>query len=146
MSANTLRFELVDHVLVIVHADVAPADDDWRRLTVVRNANRSKTRGNLVIAPPRASINAAQRADVAAVMKETGISVAVVTESALIRGIALAIGFMGVQLRAFAPSEITSALNFLLVPSSRHAAVLGAVESLKAQLAVIDKTPSKRFR
>jgi len=60
--------------------------------------------------------------------------------------IALAIGFMGVQLRAFAPSEITSALNFLLVPSSRHAAVLGAVESLKAQLAVIDKTPSKRFR
>jgi hypothetical protein len=95
VAANTLRFDIVDHVLVIVHADVPPADDDWSRLVLVRNANRQKIRGNLVIAPPRASINAAQRADVAAFTRETGILIAVVTESALVRGVALAIGLLG---------------------------------------------------
>ncbi|HYP87000.1 MAG TPA: hypothetical protein VEQ59_02590 [Polyangiaceae bacterium] len=137
---NTLRFDIVDHVLVIVHADVPPADDDWRRLILVRNANRQKIRGNLVVAPPRASINAAQRADVAAFTRETGIVIAVVTESALVRGVALAIGLLGVPVRGFAPLQLKSALDFLSVPSSRHAELLRTVEALRAQLAVIEKT------
>ena len=140
MSANTLRFELVDHVFVVVHADVPPDEDDWRRLILVRNANRTKMRGNLVIAPPRATINAAQRADVATFMKETGISIAVLTDSALIRGVALAVAFLGVQVRAFQSNELTSALNFLIVPPSRHAELISRVERLKAQLALLNQT------
>ena len=65
----------------------------------------AKIRGNLVIAPTRAGINAAQRADVARFMKETRISIAVVTDSALIRGVSSAVGFLGAQVRAFPPTE-----------------------------------------
>ena len=140
MSANTLRFDLVDNVFVIVHADVPPDDDDWRRFILVRNANRTKIRGQLVIAPPRASINATQRADVATFMKETGTSIAVLTDSALIRGVALAVGFLGVHVRAFPSNELTSALNYLVVPPSRHAALISRVELFKGQLALLDKT------
>jgi hypothetical protein len=65
VTADSLRFDFMDHVMLIVHADAPPSDADWARMAVVRNANRDRLRGNLVIAPPRASINASQRADVA---------------------------------------------------------------------------------
>ncbi len=143
MSADTLRFDIVDHVFVIVHADVPPDERDWARLMLVRNANRTKIRGNLVVAPPRATINAAQRADVATFMKETGISIAVVTDSALIRGVARAVGFLGVQVRAFPPAELTSALNYLMVPASRHAELIRRVEISKAQLATVVRAPHR---
>ncbi|HEX2877818.1 MAG TPA: hypothetical protein VHP33_41495 [Polyangiaceae bacterium] len=133
-DSNSLRFDIIDHVMVIVHADVPPSDSDWARLVVVRNASRLKLRSCLVIAPPRASINAAQRADVAKFMKETGSSVAVMTDSALIRGVAMAVGFLGVKVRAFALGDLTPALNFLAVPATRHATFLHRVQALKAQL------------
>ena len=134
MHNDSLRFDIVDHVLLIVHADVPPTDADWSRLILVRNANRERLRSHLVIAPPRASINASQRADVTRFMKETGINIAVVTDSALVRGVARAIGFLGVPLRAFAPGDLTRALDFVLVPTSRHADFARRIELMKAQL------------
>lgn len=133
--AASFRFDLVDHVLVIVHADTPPLDEDWARMVVFRDANREKIRGNLVIAPPRASISASQRADVASFMRGSAVSIAVVTESALIRGIARAVGFLGVQVRAFSPSELESAFNYLLVASSKHQEMIRRIDALKAQLA-----------
>lgn len=135
MDNDSLRFDIVDHVLLIVHADVPPSDADWSRLILVRNASRERLRSHLVIAPPRASLNANQRADVARFMKETGISIAVVTDSALVRGVARAIGFLGVHLRAFTPGELTSALDFAIVPSSRHAEFTRRIGLMKSQLA-----------
>lgn len=134
-SGDSLRFDLIDHVMLIVHADMPPDEADWQRMVTVRNASRAKIRGNLVIAPPRASINAAQRADVAAFMKATGAPIAVITDSALIRGVARAVGFLGVQVRAYPRAELLSALNFLMVPPSRHADLLRRIEVLQAQLA-----------
>lgn len=134
-DSDSLRFDIVDQVMVVVHADVAPSDGDWARLLVVRNANRTKLRSTLVIAPPRASINAAQRADVVKFMKETGTGVAVLTDSALVRGLAMAVGFLGVKVRAFAPNALTAALDFLMVPESRHAIFVHRVDALRAQLA-----------
>ena len=134
-DSDSLRFDIVDQVLLVVHADVAPSDGDWARLLVVRNANRAKLRNTLVVAPPRASINAAQRADVAKFMKETGTGVAVLTDSALVRGVAMAVGFLGVKVRAFAPNALTAALDFLMIPESRHAIFIHRVEALRAQLA-----------
>ena len=134
IRADSLRFDIIDHVMLIVHADIPPDDADWARMSTVRNANREKIRSKLVVAPPRASINASQRADVAQFMRETGTSIAVVTDSALIRGVARAVGFLGVQVRAFAPSELASALNFLVVAPSKHAEMSRRIDAMKAQL------------
>jgi len=133
MQAETIRFDIVDQIMLVVHADVLPADADWARMSTVRNAHGNKLRGLLVIAPPRASINAAQRAEVAEFMKATGVSIAVVTDSALIRGVANAIGFLGIRVQAFASAEIDAALRYLLVPATQQAALLRRVELLKAQ-------------
>ena len=134
MTAASLSFDMTDHVMLVVHADMPPDDRDWARMVLVRNASRDNLRGILVVAPPRASINAAQRANVAQFMKETRMNLAVLTDSALIRGVALAVGLVGVKVRAFAPSELVGALESLGVPASRHADLTRRIESLKAQL------------
>jgi len=131
----SFRFDLIDHVMLIVHADMPPHDEDWARMVVFRNANRDRIRGSLVLAPPRASINAAQRADVAAFMRETKVSIGVVTDSALIRGVALAVGLLGVQVRAFLPNELESAFNYLLITPSKRAEMRRRIDALNAQLA-----------
>lgn len=133
-NADTLRFDIVGHVMLIVHADVAPDAGDWTRMMMVRDAHRDKVRGVLVVAPPRASPSASQRSDVARSMKETGASTAVVTDSALVRGVARAIGFLGVPVRAFSPAEVASALTFLSIPSTRHDDFIRRIEALKQQL------------
>jgi hypothetical protein len=120
--------------MLVVHADVPPDDGDWSRMTVVRNANRGRIRSTLVISPPRASLSAAQRADVAQFMNATGTSIAVVTDSALIRGVARAVGFLGVKVRAFSTGEVIPALQFCLVPQARHADMLRRIEAMRAQL------------
>ncbi|HYQ26559.1 MAG TPA: hypothetical protein VER04_05045 [Polyangiaceae bacterium] len=125
----------MDHVMLVVHADVPPDEDEWARMTVVRDANRAKIRGVVVVAPARASLNAAQRADVAQFVRASGASVAVVTDSALMRGVARAVGFLGVQVRAFSPTEQSEALRFSLVPQARHADMLRRLDAMRAQLA-----------
>jgi hypothetical protein len=136
-QADSLRFDLFEHILLIVHADMPPDADDWARMTVVRNANSRRLRGTLVVAPPRASINAAQRSDVATFMKTTGSSIAVLTDSALIRGVARAVGFLGVNVRAFDPADIGAALTYLLLPEAKHPDVIRRVAALKAQLSSV---------
>jgi hypothetical protein len=42
--------------------------------------------------------------------------------------------------RGFAPLQLKSALDFLSVPSSRHAELIRTVEALRGQLAVVEKT------
>lgn len=130
---DTLRFDIVDHVMLIVHADVAPATDDWARMILVRSSATSGVRACLVVAPPRATLNAAQRGDVVRFTKDG--SIAVLTESALIRGVAAAVGLLGVQVRAFAPSEEERALNYLGLRQGRYPDALRRLALLKSQLA-----------
>ncbi|MET0791525.1 MAG: STAS/SEC14 domain-containing protein [Polyangiaceae bacterium] len=69
-------------------------------------------------------------------MKAKNASTAVITDSALVRGVARAVGFLGVPVRAFAPVERASALNYLVVPASRHAQLIQRIEILKNQLSI----------
>jgi hypothetical protein len=73
---------------------------------------------------------------VAQFMKAKGTNIAVVTDSALIRGVARAVSFLGVQVGAFAPAELTNALLFLLIPQPRHADVIRRIDAMQAQLSV----------
>lgn len=132
---DSLRFDMVDHVLLVVHADVPPADADWQRLITVRDANKHRLRGGLVVAPPRANLSATQRADVSRFMRETGASTAVVTDSALIRGVAAAVALLGVKVRAFAPRELAAALDYLAVAVGKRDELIRRIECWQTQLA-----------
>lgn len=121
--------------MLVVHADVPPAASDWERMVLVRNANRTRIRGTLVVAPPRATIDSAQRSDIVAFLKQTGGRIAVLTNSALVRGMALAVGLLGLPVRAFAPTGLDGALEYLSLPARHSADVAKRIASLQAQLA-----------
>ncbi len=134
LPGTSLRFDLVDHVLLVVHADMRPHPEDWERLLLVRDANRQKIRATLVIAPPHASLDSAQRSSVAQFTKATGGRIAVLTHSALVRGVARALGLLGLPVSAFSPPDILGALAFCGVPKSRHVDMLRRIEALEAHL------------
>lgn len=138
-DGESLRFDMVDQVLLVVHADMPPAPRDWARLITVRDANRHRLRATLVVAPPRAKLSAEQRSDVVNFMRSTGGGIAVLTDSALVRGVARAVGLLGLQVRAYAPSEVGSALDFCGVPEPRRADLQRRIDALKAQLAGMAK-------
>lgn len=79
-------------------------------------------------------------------MRETGTSIAVVTDSALIRGVARAVGFLGVQVRAFSPNELAGALDYLVVPQSRHADMFRRIDALKSHLAATARASALQNR
>jgi hypothetical protein len=132
---DTLRFDLVDHVLLVVSADMPPGEADWARLRTIREANRERIRMALVVAQPRSAPSAAQRAELAAFMRSTGSGLAVITDSALVRGLGLAMSMLGLKVRAYAPSDLSSALDFCGVPEPRRADLRRLIDALKAQLA-----------
>ncbi|RYZ09815.1 MAG: hypothetical protein EOO73_02730 [Myxococcales bacterium] len=139
---DSLRFDIVDQVLLVVHADMPPSAHDWARLITVRDANRLRIRATLVVAPPRASLSAQQRSDVVSFMKSTGGGIAVLTDSALVRGVARALGLLGLRVRAYAPLEIASALDFCGVTEPRREDLRRRIAALQAQLAGMTKAPA----
>ncbi|MDF3066678.1 MAG: hypothetical protein K0R38_2279 [Polyangiaceae bacterium] len=130
---------MVDQVLLVVHANMPPSERDWARLITVRDANRHRLRATLVVAPPRAKLDASQRSDVATFMRSTGGGIAVITDSALVRGVALALSLLGLKVRAYAPREITVALDFCGVLASRRDDMCRRIEALQAQLSGMTK-------
>lgn len=133
-TPDTLRFDVLDHVMLIVHANLAPDAEQWSRMMLVRGSPTSGVRDCLVVAPPRASLSVAQRADVVRLSKRG--SIAVLTESALVRGVSAAVGLLGVKVRAFDPRDLEKALTYLELPPRRHADAERRLTLLKSQLEI----------
>jgi hypothetical protein len=132
---DTLRFDLVDHLLVVVAADAPPGEADWERLRTVREANRGRIRMMLLVAQPRSLPTSAQREEFTTFMRLTGLGVAVITDSALLRGLGLAMSKLGLKVRAYAPSDLARAFEFCGVSESRREDLTRLIGALKAQLA-----------
>ncbi len=59
---------------------------------------------------------------------------AVVTPSAMVRGAVTALSWLGHQMRAFAPDELTEALDFLQLPQPQREALLTAIAEMKKSM------------
>jgi len=121
-------------LLLTVHGAAPPTDEEWRAYlefcrTLVGRVTRS------VVMSSGAGPNGRQRS---LLMKEfpefAPIPVAVVSESSTTRGIVTALSWFGKNIRAFRPSELTGAFEYLGLPVARHAAVLERLRTLTASL------------
>lgn len=130
---RTLRFRVVGELMLVVHADIVPSESDWSQM--LRTRDDAKPKSILVVAPPKASINASQRADVQTYLAQTGARIAVLTDSKLVRGAALAVAWFGVPVRAFPSKGLGDALTFLEVKPERLQIIERAIQDLDAELA-----------
>src|SRR5262249_48860749 len=126
-------------IFVVVQSAGLPTGADWAEY--IADAADSEFRGALVVSNG-AKLTPTQRADVERLLKKNNAKNAVVTDSIVTRGVATALAWFGVPVRAFQPRELLSALDYLDVPSEQRSDVLALVERLQRTLS----NPSERAR
>jgi len=129
-----MAFRVVCDIFVIVHADMPPSAEDWSEMSRLRDACAVRLKGQLVVGPPRAIIDARQRADVKMFWQRSHVSLAILTDSRLVRGAAIAVAWFGVTVRAWPPECIDEAMAFLVVPVERRDEVRQAAMALAAEV------------
>src|ERR1022692_4344288 len=102
----TMAYRIVKDILLVVHADRAPSAEDWAGMVHMRDSYPGRLKGQLVVAPAHASIDACQRADVQAFSQRTRSRIALLTDSQHARGAATAVAWFGVAVRALTPDRI----------------------------------------
>jgi hypothetical protein len=124
---------LINKVIVIVHGERHPTDQEFDRLIQDLHTWADDCTGILVVAGQMAP-NATQRqklTDDALMLSER---VAVLTDSAAARGSITAMHWLGkAAIRGFAPADVRAALDYLEVPIAARPAIVGVAAKLKAE-------------
>jgi hypothetical protein len=127
-------------LIVAQRAGVAPAAD-WA--AYMQDIEPQAVRGVLVIAIGT-KLTPSQRADVERFNKSKQAGSAVLTDSVVTRGVVTALSWFGVPIKAFAPSQLASALEFLSVPSDQRQETAAVVERVRRALESRKPSPAAR--
>lgn len=132
--ATTMRYAPHGEVFVTVHSAEPPSDEEWARYLEVSKFYFEDLRGSLIITDGGGP-NSRQRALLTERYPEFGpVPVAVVSDSPLTRGIVTALRWLGKNIRAFRPTDLAGAFEYLAIPSSEHEALLHRVAVLRSEL------------
>jgi len=132
----TFGYDYVDDMMITVHKDVDPTQEDWSRMLTDLKVKARELRSSLVLAGS-IKLTARQRKELADTVGGSKLKVAVMTESAVTRGILRAIGWLGgpTNVRPFAMKDLGGALDFLEIREPRRRRVEVAIDALRAGLA-----------
>jgi hypothetical protein len=133
LVTETLLAKLVEGVLVEVMGDAPPKDADWDAGVAFSARLAPQCMGILVWAG--AGPNSAQRARIAKIDALKDIPTAIVSSSAVVRGIATAFSWLGKKVKGFAPAQIDDALDFLNVPAAVRPVTVRQLDELRTRLA-----------
>lgn len=132
LPTNMLWGEKSD-VTIAVHTDQAPSDSEWDGW-IELCANRAPKRLGFLIFTDGGGPSSVQRSKLSRIPELKRIPSAVVTSSAIGRGIVTAVSWLGTNVRAFAPVNLRGALDFLRVPEELRHGVTREVASLRMGL------------
>jgi hypothetical protein len=133
---KNVAFKLVDNVIVAAYGRNSPTDEEARQMAeffrkIIDQPNLkslSYTEGG---AP-----TATQRKLMQEVMKDRELLAAVVTSSALVRGIVTAVSWFNRQMKAFSPLEERKAFEHLGIPESQFERFKSEARSLQQECGV----------
>jgi hypothetical protein len=134
---DTLLYKIANELALLVHGDDAPSDHDWGAYVDALDRHHGRLSSVLVLADGPGP-NAAQRARLNALVERAGrpVPTAVVTHSAVARGIVTVLHWFNPGIRAFAPEELAKALDYLAVEGSRRAPLKCEIAELRLILAL----------
>ncbi len=135
--AKTCTHEVVSGVLVSVHAPLPPTDPEWDDyLELVKQLKAQQSLIKVLVIAEHGP-NAMQRARLTKVTEGIKMRAAVVTDSAVVRGIMMAFSWMGkIDLRGFHPSDLDKAYAFLEVPQGEHSKIADRIDAMSRELGV----------
>jgi hypothetical protein len=132
LPTNMLWGEKCD-VAIAVHTEQAPSDIEWDGW-IELCAKRAPNRFGFLVFSDGGGPSSIQRSKLSRIPELKTIPSAVVTSSAVGRGIVTAVSWLGTKVRAFAPANVQGALEYLRVPEELRLGVLREVASLRMRL------------
>lgn len=126
-----------DQCIAVAHRPVPLATDDWATfLAEVRRIGQSRGAVSFCVRiEGPGGPDAAMRAELNELADQFPIRAAILTRSRLAKGVAMAISWIGkVEIKAFDPDDMTSAVAWLGIPESGHAELEAALRTLATEL------------
>lgn len=139
-----MHYAAEGRVFVTVHGAEPPSDEEWQRYLEVCKANFAGLSGNLIVTDGGGP-NGPQRALLAERYPEFApVPVAVVSDSPMTRGIVTALRWFGKNIRAFRPTDLAGAFEYLGVPGADREALLQRVARVRSELRSINAAERAR--
>lgn len=133
-----MGFKIVGTLHIIVCGEKDPTADDW--LAYVRALQEEERKG-IDVAEWRTLTfsdgggpNAAQRKSISDLLKGRASPIAIVTANSIMRGVITALSWFNPKCRAFAPTDIGGALNFLGVPPLKFGAIKQTAQDIQREV------------
>ena len=106
-------------------------DDVWRRF--IHDLKTKSFTKYLGASVGYLEVTSIQRKQVAEALKGKSVSLAVVTDEKLVRGIVTAASWLGINVKSFSWAEMNDAFNYLGVPSYLQGRATDAIEELRRE-------------
>lgn len=128
---RTLAFRTIERgTAVVVVGPDTPTDAEWGLLVVAMRRERHQ---RTLVVSAGGGPSAAQRKAILDASGGKGLPAAIITDSVMVRGIATAISWFVREVRAFPPSDLQGALDFLGITTDAKT-VQRVIDELKLEL------------
>jgi hypothetical protein len=130
---------MCEGIVVVVHGTQPPTDREWNEsLSYIGEYVAGRTRLDVLVRA-ESGPNAIQRARLDAVLEHVPTRTAVLSASPIVRGIIIAMGWMGrQQIKSFAPNAVHEGLDYLELARTRHNIVLAELRRMIAMVDIAD--------
>ena len=118
-------------VVLAVHSECDPSDREWGGFVGLCEASRGTA---ILIVSNGGGPNSAQRAEIDRLSYWRDRPTAIVTESAIARGIVTAILWTGKNIRAFYPHQIDDAFDYIAVVAAWRPELVRALAGMKDEI------------
>ena len=128
-----MRF--VGGYFVCVHSNLAPSVPEWTEVLRALREHRDLGSLRILVYTEGGAPNAAQRADLSALLASRNVPIAVITTSVIARAAGTALTWLNPGFRVFPPTDFDKALEHLGASGTDKRALRDTVEELRRDLA-----------
>jgi hypothetical protein len=130
---KNMAVAVMDRLFIVAYGAAGPTDEEWSSyLGLVERHGVDRTLQ--IILTQGGAPTSAQRRQLAALLDGRAVPVAVLSSSAGVRVSVAALSLFNSRIKAFSPSALSDALDFLEVPASRADLLAGTLQRLRAEL------------
>jgi hypothetical protein len=136
-DTRTMRYQLVDDVCLLVHGEEPPTNADWGEyLGFLQTQVSLVPSPRFLLVTDGVAPTPTQRARLNALVGKLGrpVPTAVITHSRLARGVVAILRLFNSAIRAFAPNELSSAMEYLEIDPARRTDLLDRIVQMRIEI------------
>lgn len=146
---RTMAFGSIGNLVIAVHGTAPPNDPEWDEyMVVLKEAARigGVERARSLVITEGGAPNSAQRKKVNELLSGRAGLCAVISDSAIVRGVVTALNWYNPMIKAYSPAQMEQAMHYLKVSGKQAQEALAMVGKLKADLAALRGRPPSNER